>query len=399
MKTEVLPRQIVHLSLPDFCTRLEEIRQPKLGRRPLSLAHSRVGAIIHGVNESARSEGIREGMPLSHAKRLCRRLESLPPDLPFYRGQHDRLLHDLDRFSPLIEGISLGSYFLDLTGTRRLFGPPPDAAARIASEVAARVALPPRIGLASNKLVSQVAAGCMPKGNLSFILSGWETSFLYPLPVTALPGVGEKTSARLGDFNIQKIGQLAAISVEALFQVFGKGGGRLSKMAQGIDPSPVVPLEKTSRLSLARNLARGEVDLELLQAVLLDLVEDAGCSLRASNRYPERFSLEVYYADGASGRVRQSLPPHAAHLDRRLFDALSRGLDQLVRRRVAIQRLTVDFTGFAVPIRQLSLFPWEDSALERDRHVQDALNEIRLRFGRQSILWGRKRTEAATVPG
>jgi DNA polymerase-4 len=74
-------------------------------------------------------------------------------------------------------------------------------------------------------------------------------------------------------------------------------------------------------------------------------------------------------------------------------------LDPLVRRRVAIQRLAIDFTGFSVPIRQLSLFPWEDSALERDRQVQDALNEIRLRFGRQSILWGRKKTEAATVPG
>ena len=126
-----MERNIAHIDIPDFCATLEELRQPELKKRPLVLAEPGPRAITQGVNKVARTEGIHEGMPLGQAQRLCRRLLVMPPDGRYYQHQHQHILEALGQFSPLVEGATPGHYFVDLTGTRRLWGPCPDAASRI----------------------------------------------------------------------------------------------------------------------------------------------------------------------------------------------------------------------------------------------------------------------------
>ncbi len=384
-----MERSIVHLSIPDFCAKLEELRRPELGRRPLVLAERAPGAVILGVNDLSRKEGVREGMPLSKARRLCRKILSIPPDLPFYREQHERALDSLTRFSPLVEGMSLGRYFVDLTGSRRLFGPQPDTAARLEKMFVEKRGLHARVGLASNKLVSRVAATCVGPGELSCIFPGGEASFLSPLPVTFLPGVGEKTASFLNDFNIRTVGELGAISREDLSEVFGKTAAHLFKAARGIDPSPVHFPQEIPKLCIARALERDEIDREKLEAILFGQVEEAGWMLRARNRYPERLSLEIRYADGASARSEKELPPITTEIDQRLFGVSRQALRQIFQRRVGVRRIALELSQFSMPFRQMSLFPWEEKSLEKDRRLQKALDSVRSRFGRKSILWGR----------
>ncbi len=126
-----MERNIAHIDIPDFCAILEELRKPELKKRPLVLAEPGPRAITQGVNGAARTEGIREGMPLGQAQRLCRRLLVMPPDGRYYQHQHQHILEALGQFSPLVEGALPGHYFVDLTGTRRLWGPSPDAAYRM----------------------------------------------------------------------------------------------------------------------------------------------------------------------------------------------------------------------------------------------------------------------------
>jgi len=111
-------------------------------------------------------------------------------------------------------------------------------------QLATEKGLEARVGLASNKLISQIAAHCVIPGDLSCIFPGGETAFLAPLPVTTLPGVGSKTASRLVDFNIEIIGQLTAIPAETLFSVFGRMGSRLLQIARGVDSTPVLPFRK-----------------------------------------------------------------------------------------------------------------------------------------------------------
>ncbi len=382
-------RDIAHLDIPNFYATLEELRHPELKKRPLTLSEWGARAVIQGVNAVARAEGLREGMPLSQARRLCRRLTALPPDLRFYREQHRKVITELGRFSPLVEGTFPGRYFVDLSGTRRLWGPGTDAACRVERHLAERRALVARVGLGGSKLVSQVAASCIPPGDLGFVFPGGEQSFLAPLPVTALPGVGLKTSSKLSDFNIQQVGQLADLPVEALTGVFGKTGSRLLRLARGVDPSPVVPFQDIPRLTFTRQLDRDEIDRERLEAELFFQAEEVGWVLRAHNRTPARFTLEVRYADGVTVRTQQPLSPITTHVDTRLFLAFLQTYRKLVQRRVAIRRMVVELTDFSMPLRQMSLFPWEEDSSRDDLRLQDALDRIRQRFGRQSISWGR----------
>lgn len=385
-----MERHIVHLEVTDFYAALEQLRDPQLGRCPLAVAEPGVRSVVQGVNDWARRDGIQEGMALSRARRLCRRLRVVAPDVSFYRQQHQGIVQELNRFSPLVEGAFPGHYFVDLTGTRRIWGAPPDTACRLEKELDQQRRLQARVGLARNKLISQIAAHCVGAGDLGYVFSGSEDAFLRPLPVRMLPGIGGKTEAGLADLNILQVGQLAALSPAMLAAVFGKTGPRLAKLAHGSDPSPVVPFQKAPRLRLSRTLDRDEIDRDRLERVLFEQVEDAGWILRRHNRCPQVLELEIRYADGVSARGREKAPAGRFPLDRFLFDTARHLLHRLFRRRVALRRLTLEFSGFSMPFRQLSLFPPKQRNQEREEHLQSALDTIRRRFGRNVVQQGPK---------
>jgi len=387
--SETMERHIAHLDVPDFYAALEELRHPEWRKRPLALAENGPRAVVQGVNGIARREGIREGMSLSQARRFCRRLMTTSPDLPFYKTQHQHILENLSYFSPLVEGTLLGHYFVDLTGTRRLWGPSPDVACRLEHRLAAQNGLHARIGLAANKLISQVAANCIPPGDLSCIFPGGETSFFAPLPVTFLPGVGFKTASRLADFNIRRIGQLADLPASSLHDVFGETGSRLLRLARGVDSTPILPFRMAPRLRVIHNLDRDEIDRERLEGILFQQVEEAGWSLRLQNRYPGRFSLEIRHADGKTAGNQSRLPPITTHVDYRLFLIILPVFKRLIQRRVAVRRMVLEFYDFSMPFRQMTLFPWEETPIRGAEKLQQALDHIRRRFGRQAIEWGK----------
>ncbi len=382
-------RNIIHLGIPDFYAALEEQRRPELKKRPLVLAEPGARSVIQGVNRIARNEGIDEGMSLNQAHRLCRRIQVIPSDYYYYREKHQEIIGDFGRFSPLVEGSHPGGCFIDITGTRRLWGPEPDIACRIEKEMAGKWGLHARIGLAANKLVSQVAANCIPPGDLSFIFPGSEESFLSPLPVDLLPGVGRVTTSRLHGFNIQLISQLASFPREMLAGVFGRTADRLLRMAKGIDPAPVLALQQTQRLLLAKIMDRDEIDAERLEAVLFQQIEEAGWNLRRSNRCPGNFRLEIRYADGVSAEARRRIWPGAAHADRLLFRMILPVFHQLFQRRIALRRIILEFSDLVIPFRQLSLFPWEKHSSPEEENLQSILDSIRNRFGKKIITWGK----------
>ncbi len=382
-------RNIVHLDVPDFYTALEELRRPELKRGPLILAEPGPRTVVRSVNENARKEGILEGMPLIRARRLCGKLKVIPPDFGFYQERHVRIVRELGRFSPRVEGAFPGCYFIDLTGTQRLLGAPADVACRLEDRLADEMSLQGRAGLGGNKLISRVAAHSIVPGDLCRVFPGSETSFLAPMPVTVLPGIGPKVSSRLEDFNIRLVGGLASIPPEDLSLVFGRAGDRLSRLARGIDPAPVIPFEQVPRLRLVRNLKERVMELPRLESILFQQVEEAGWILRRHNRIPGEAVLETRYADGAAAREKRRLVPVSTHLDLRLFLTLQPALEALVKRRVAVQRIILELSRFSMPFRQMALFSMEEPEAERERSLQTALDHVRRRFGPRAVSWGR----------
>jgi DNA polymerase-4 len=375
--------------VPDFYAAIEQLRRPELKRRPLVLAEAGERSVIQGVNSNARKEGIREGMPLSRARRLCSRIHVMPSDFYHYREKHLDIVRESGFFSPLVEGSCPGSYFIDVTGTRRLWGPGPDLACRMQKDLYIKTGLRARVGLASNKLVSQVASNCIDPGDLSFIFPGNEESFLSPLPVDLLPGVGEVTTSRLTGFNILKIGQLASFPLDMLAAVFGRSAERLLKIAKGMDPAPVLPTHQVPRVSITKILDRDEIDLGRLESVLFQQVEEAGWNLRRHNRCPGNFRLQIRYADGVSADTRRRISSGSVQADRFLFLSILPVFYQLFRRRVAVRKLVLEFSDLAMPFSQLSLFTWEKNKSSKELNLQKVLDSIRMKFGKEIIAWAR----------
>src|SRR3982750_3475311 len=304
-------RSVLFVDPPAFCTTLEGLVTPDLSSRPLAIAPPAIDrATLLALSAEARRAGLERGMPVRKAQRLCPDLVILPPNPQLY-ARASRALHEILRvFAPTIEPRGYGHAFLDLSGTGKLLGPPQDVAAQIRREAMERLQLPLSVGIASNKLVSQAAikagrlavSGDAPPSeaqdhSLLYVPGGGERGFLAPYPLDVLPELHPTMRARLDDYQLDFIGEVAAIADNALCAVFGNEGRILGARARGIDPRPVLPPERRSEFHLAHTLATDTNDLEILYPLLRLMSQRLGHRLRQRRLTARRLRLAATYAD------------------------------------------------------------------------------------------------------
>jgi DNA polymerase IV len=399
-------RSVLFVDPPAFCTTLEGMVAPGLRTRPLAVAHPGADrATILALSAEARLAGLERGMPVRKAQRLCPDLIVLPPNPRLY-ARASRALHQILRvFAPAIEPRGYGHAFLDLTGTRRLFGPPEDVAARIRREARERLGLPLSVGVAANKLVSQAAVradrradGRMAHESL-YVPLGNERSFLAPHPLEVLPELDAGMRARLEDYQLDLIGEVAAIPENALCAVFGRSGRILRARARGIDPRPVLPPERQTEFHVAHTMATDTNDLGILYPLLRALSERLGRRLRARGLTAGRLRVEATYADYTI--TTSVLPLTVAMLDAELWDAARRAFASANSKRLAVRTIALSLDRLLEPEAQLDL--WAEPAdrrideleilsdeISRDvKHpsaLQHAVDRIHSRYGARGIV-------------
>jgi DNA polymerase-4 len=354
-----MERDILHINISAFPIGVERVIDSALRERPVVIAplnSSRAVTLV--VSREAYLEGVLKGMPVAQARKTCPGLMVIPPNQPLYRKGSKAIFDLLSNYSPLIEPWRAGHLHLDLSGTRWLFGLAVDTSAKIQKEIRNRFSLRSTVGVATNKLVSRVASRVIRPRGVCDVFSGSEATFLAPLEVGTLPGIGPKTEARLSDLNISLVGELAAIRPEHLFMAFGTLGYRLHQFALGIDDSPVRPSERAPLIREEETLAEDSNDDAVLLGVLYLMVERAARRLRKMRHLARMVKLEVTYADHVS-----------ASRELRLSLYLSLSLKDLVQGP-----------------RQLQLFPRNDG---RERALVSALDSIRARYGEDAVRYGR----------
>jgi DNA polymerase IV len=389
---EAMLRHIVCLRIPAFGIALARISDISLRNRPVAIAPVHTArARVQEVSHEALQEGIEPGMRVELARQFCPGLRLVSPDSSRLRVGHDELEHTILPFAPAWESIRPGSLFVDLTGTVRLLGPPIDTAARIGRELLHRQGLNGVIGLAGNKLVSQLAATTLerPPQVLS-IQPGSEQPFLAPLPATLLPDLCRmQLSGRLEDLNLRTLGSIAAVPLAHLELVLGRPARLLHEWALGIDPSPVRPPVEQSAVEQSLALDPDEVDDQLLWGRLYELLEHLCVALRQQRRVCRRMILAIRYSDHLEHVARQLLP-RSTCWEADLQPLLRRLFIHSFRRRVRLQRMTLRVDHLEPFVEQLSLFEKSESvALSAQHRLSTALDQIRGKFGRQAISWGR----------
>ena len=407
-------RSVLFVDPPAFCTTVEGLVAPALRTRPVAVAPPGADrATILALSAEARLAGIERGMPVRQALKRCPDLVLLPPNPRLY-ARASRALHEVLRiYAPVIEPHGYGHAFLDLTGTSRLFGPAVDVAARVQREVLERLRLPLSVGVAANKLVSQAATTVVKPEPLLEVPGGDEASFLAPHPLDVLPDLHPQMRRRLGDYQLDLIGEVAAITESALCAVFGGAGRALRAQARGIDPRPVLSPERQAEFHVAHALATDTNDLGVLYPLLRLLGERLGRRVRRRGLVAQRLHVALSYADHTDATRAVTLK--AATLDVELWEAARRAFALANAKRLAVRSVSLTLDRIVEAETQMELWDVMTSHPERSegamtqhgplrfaqgdsghpsrpRTLQHALDRISTRYGARALTTGAVRT-------
>jgi DNA polymerase-4 len=398
----MLPRSVIFIDPPAFCTTLEGLVAPALRSRPLAVAAPGADrATVLALSPEARRAGIARGMAVHRARKICPDLILLPPNPRLY-ARASRALHEIFRqYAPVIEPKGYGHAFLDLTGTAGLFGPAVDVGSRIQREARERVRLPVSVGVATNKLVSQAATTVAKeetdgsRSDASWpilqVPLGGEALFLAPQRVEILPDLAPRTLQRLDDYQLELIGDVAVLEERQICAVFPSEGPILLARARGVDPRPVLPPERKAEFRATHTLASDTNDLGLLHALLRRLAEQLGHRLRLRQLVARRLTVSLAYADYATARQSLPLVMETGTLDVELWDAARRAFTQANRRTVALRAVGVKVDRFLEADVQMELWTSPPNPLsthmERGEEVrlQNAVDRIRKRWGWKAV--------------
>ncbi len=379
-------RCILHIDLDAFFVSVEQVLAPDLRSKPVVVGGrpDRRG-VVASASYEARVFGIRAGMPLAQAYRLCPKAIFLQGSFPAYRDASERFMEILADFSPCLEPAGLDEAYIDVTGCEA-HGTPRQLALRIKERVKKELKLIASVGVASCKVVAKIASDLGKPDGLVEVAAGQEKDFLAPLPVASLPGVGKKTEQALKAMGISTVGQLATLPPEAVNNRFGAAGVMIHHYANGIDNREVEPPGEAKSISRETTLAEDTLDRAFLQAILRYLCERVGAELRQESKHARTITLKLRYADFET-ITRRISSKEVTDADEVIFAGAVKLLDQaLARKRKLVRLIGVGVSNLVSYGKQLYLL---DSRPQRLWHLDKAIDRIRKKYGVTAIQTGR----------
>ncbi len=369
---------VLHADLDAFYASVEQRDDPVLRGRPVIVG----GGVVLAASYEAKACGVRTAMGGSQARRLCPQAVVVAPRMSAYTEASRAVFAVFERFSPLVEALSIDEAFLDVRGLEHIIGSPREIAVALRAEVRERVGLAITVGLAGTKFLAKVASGVAKPDGLLIIPRGAELAFLHPLPVQRLWGVGKVTAARLHADGITTVAQVAALDEQDLVTMLGRASGRhLHALAHNRDPRPVAPRRRRRSIGAQRALGRRARAPGEIQAVLMTLVDRVSRRLRAARRACRTVVLRLRFDDFA--RATRSRTLAEATTRTAVILAVVRDLLRAARELIARRGLTligVALTNLCDEDRIQLALPF-DRAAELDR----TLDSVRERFGSAAI--------------
>ncbi len=380
----------MHVDMDAFFASVEQRDRPWLGGKPVVVGgdpEKRHG-VVTAASYAARKYGIKAGMPLLTARRLC-------PHAVFLIGTYgdkyeyvsSRVMRIFHQFTPEVEPYSIDEAFLDITGCERLFGPPVQLAKRLKEKIKRQLGLSCSVGIAPNKLLAKLASSLNKPDGLTLIPRDRVKEILSPLEVNKLCGIGANTTRALFGLGIHTLGELASYPVEILKRKFGKSGEWLHFAASGVDHSPVfsrtIP-EKS--MGHGRTLPQDVSDPEEINSVLLGLCGMVARRLRAKGFVGQTITLRVRYSDFVSFTRSETiaLPTDSEHIILKIAGKLALDIESGIREvrllGVSVSHLTEDEKS------QQMYLPFAEF-MDKRRKIYSAMDRIRDRFGEEAIRW------------
>ena len=376
-----IDRTILHVDLDAFFAAVEQRDRPELRGKPVIVGGGGPNqrGVVSTASYEARVFGVHSAMPLRTAGALCPHGIFLPVDGRKYGRVSKEVLAVLRRFTPLVEPISIDEAFLDVTGSRKLFGDGETIGRAIKSAVTDEVGLTISVGVARTKLVAKIASDLRKPDGLVVVPPGTEAAFLAPLPITRLWGVGAKSAAMLSEYGVRTIGDLAALPQDLLERRFGKVGAMIGDRARGLDADTVSERDPAKSIGHEHTFDVDSSDREVIERSLLGLSEGVAGRLRDSGVKASTVTVKI--RDSSFHTItRQRTLKEPTDLTEPIFrTALELARPEVRGKKIRLLGVTASGLGEK---DQLSLFGSDNP---RRRRVVEAEDLVRHRYGDRAI--------------
>ncbi|MBX5482131.1 MAG: DNA polymerase IV [Myxococcaceae bacterium] len=377
-------RAILHVDMDAFYASVEQRDDPSLRGKPVIVGGHPKRGVVTAASYEVRPFGVRSAMPMARALRLAPHAIVVPPRFAAYAEASEEVFAIFESVTPLVEPLSLDEAFLDVTESQALFGPPAEIARMIRQRIAREVHLPASAGIAAVKFVAKIASDCAKPNGQREVPAEETVSFLAPLPISRLWGVGPKAEEALRRDGLLTIGDVAARDPRRLEDRYGPSGRHLWELAHGIDDRPVVPDREAKSIGAEDTF---EEDLEGEEALRPHVHAQAlrvGRRLRKAGQKTRVVQLKIKYADFELVTRRKTLEQptddgqtiYRAALE--LFSRIDLG------RRVRLTGVSAQDLGEQAQ-GQLGLFDHLPEPPRRSDRLNAALDAIAARFGLKAV--------------
>jgi DNA polymerase-4 len=380
----VTERTILHVDLDAFFASVEQRDHPELVGKPVIVGGDPGGrGVVSAASYEARAFGVHSAMSLREALRRCPDGVFLPVNGRRYQQASREVMAILRRFTPQVEPISIDEAFLDVTGSRQLFGDGRSIALAIKAAIRDEVGLPASVGVATTKLVAKVASDLRKPDGLVVVAPGDEAPFLAPLPIGRLWGVGEKTAHALEDYGVRTIGDLATLSPDVLIRRFGKHGGSLASRARGMDDDRVHEGDPAKSVGHEHTFDVDTSEREIIERTLLAMSDGVAGRLRSAGVRASTVTVKIRDSSFRTITRQKTLAEPTDMTDPIFRAAVELARPEVRGIRVRLLGVTVSNLGER---EQLGLFPADDP---RRRAAIEAADSIRRRYGSKAVTRGR----------
>lgn len=371
-------RYIAHLDLDSFFVSVESLLNPTLKGLPLIVGGSRERGVVSACSYEARAYGVKSAMPIQKALTLCPHAVVLKVSGKEY-GRYSRWVTDIIAAkAPSYEKASIDEFYVDLTGMDKYFDPLVWTIS-LRKEIIDATGLPISFGLSSNKLVSKIATDQAKPNGYLFVPPGNEQSFLAPLTLDKIPGVGDSAIRRLreaGYYTISDVQQKTAIEMEA---AMGNWGADLWRRAMGISNS-LVHESRIAKSISTENTFMDNISIEVdLIKHLAAMVEKVAYEMRADEKMATCITVKIRYPDFETNSKQMMIK--ATMRDDELLASANFLFNKLYKKGKPVRLLGVKLSHFTENIIQSNLF--------ENNHTKNklykAMDEVKNRFGKKIL--------------
>lgn len=391
-----MDRVVLHVDCNSFFASVETVHRPELASVPMAVAgdaEARHGIIL-AKNELAKGYGVQTAETIWSAKKKCPSLVLVPPSYREYVRFSQSVHRIYERYTDMIESFGIDEAWLDVTGSRTLFGDGYTIAERIRREVKEELGITVSVGVSFNKVFAKLGSDYKKPDAVTVILREDVPRIVYPLSVDTMLFVGKQTAKQLYDCNIRTIGDLAAASPAFLQTKFGKAGNMLSRYARGEDDSPVQNVQDVTDAKSVSNGMTFRHDLTRPEEIRLGidfLSEQVAYRLRKTGMLCTTVSVTVkdYLLKSVSHQAPLS---HAGNSTKEIAEVAAALAMSVVKAGVPVRMLSVCAMGLVREedaVEQMGFFDDEKNEKRRRRErLECAIDGIRDRFGAAALQSG-----------